>query len=61
MDTRYELKDVDRILNIEGFFGGDQQWFEYVLHSNYLTKKRLFSDCYHKFFHLHCKYKKRIC
>lgn len=39
MDTRYELKDVDRILNIEGFFGGDQQWFEDVLHSNYLTKK----------------------
>ena len=39
MNTRYELKDVDEILNIEGFFGGDQQWFEDILNSNYLTKK----------------------
>ena len=38
-NIRYELKDVDKILNIEGFYGGDQQWFEDILHSKYLTKK----------------------
>ena len=59
MDTRYELQDVDKILSIEGFFGGDQQWFEDVLHSNYLTKKGC--SVIAKFSYLHSKYKKRIC